>query len=295
MATATIDASPAAVSSAIAQAFPFSVGKFPLQGPDGMRTPHYGLFRDDNSECVGVACKKGYEPHTRDDVAAMSEAAAAAFNAQVKVTTHWADGHTVILGPTDDYRREIFGRDTVWPRFVLRAGYDGSAFSASLGLYRDACRNLLMVRPARGIVSAKLRHTVGLRDRMPELIDQFRQLATSWDSVVETAQAMRQREIGVADFVRSIYRLPENASARQEQSFTERARRIVARIARDRHALGVDMGNLERATAWEAFNAVQGYIQHDQRRHGRPSDVARALMAWNDPTVDRAFSLAMAG
>ena len=62
----------ALVSDAVRAAFPFTVDKLPLGGPDGLRTPHYGLFRSDNAACVGVAVRKGYEPHTTDDVCACS-------------------------------------------------------------------------------------------------------------------------------------------------------------------------------------------------------------------------------
>ena len=34
-------------------AFDFTVDKFPLSGPDGMRTPWYAMFRSDNNEVVG--------------------------------------------------------------------------------------------------------------------------------------------------------------------------------------------------------------------------------------------------
>ena len=34
----------------IRETFNFSIEKFPLSGPDGMKTPFYGLFRSDNCE-----------------------------------------------------------------------------------------------------------------------------------------------------------------------------------------------------------------------------------------------------
>ena len=33
---------------------------------------------------------------------------------------------------------------------------------------------------------------------------------------------------------------------------------------------------------WMADNGIQGYVQHDQRRHGRPGNFARALLALDD-------------
>ena len=37
----------------VRSAFDFTVDKFPLSGPDGMRTPWYAMFRSDTSEVVG--------------------------------------------------------------------------------------------------------------------------------------------------------------------------------------------------------------------------------------------------
>ena len=59
--------------------FDFSVDKFPLYGPDNMPTPHFGLFRSDNSECVGKSVSARYVPHNTDDILAITEAAAEAF------------------------------------------------------------------------------------------------------------------------------------------------------------------------------------------------------------------------
>jgi hypothetical protein len=42
---------------------------------------------------------------------------------------------------------------------------------------------------------------------------------------------------------------------------------------------------------WEAFNAVQGYVQHEATRKGANRnglDIARAMQAMNDPAVSRA-------
>jgi hypothetical protein len=122
------------VSDAVRAAFPFTVDKLPLGGPDGLRTPHYGLFRSDNAACVGVAVRKGYEPHTTDDVCALVEAATSAFPGEARAVCSFIDGHYVAVEPSADYRRSIFGTaDNIWPRLWIRAGYDGRAFKAQHG------------------------------------------------------------------------------------------------------------------------------------------------------------------
>jgi hypothetical protein len=286
------------VESAVRGAFPFDVAKFPLQGPDNMATPHYGMFRSDNGVCVGMACKKGYEPHTTDDIVTLAEAAFSAFDGGCKVNGYWREGHYLTIAPSDSYRRNVFGKDSIWPRLVIRAGYDGKPFSASLGFYRDACKNLAILQTAGVSVSRTIRHCSKLRRVMPELVDTFRSLANSWGAVVSTAQEMDSRQVDLADFLRQVYPLPENATQRTADNYAERVTRIVRRILSERVALGRrGQADYATATAWEAFNGVQGYTQHDVARRGRNSELdsfGRAVLAIEDGAVQRAMELALA-
>ncbi|MCO6043341.1 DUF945 domain-containing protein [Aeoliella sp. ICT_H6.2] len=284
------------VRQSIAEAFPFEVCKLPLLGPDRERTPHYGLFRSDNSECVGNACRRGYTPHTLDDVQALAEAASAGFDAShCGITCSWDGGHHVIIGPTDEHRRAIYGTaDNIFPRFILQAGYDGRAFTASLGLFRDACSNLQWIRTAGQSHSVSLRHTRQLRDRMPGLIETFRGLAARWDGVVSTVERMQAAELDFREFVAAVYPMPEDASRRTVGSYQRRAESIVGRLMRERQRTGRPLGSAHTATAWEAFNAIQGYVQHDKSRKGRLSVAQRAIKALTDADVSRAMELALA-
>lgn len=284
------------VRQSIAEAFPFEVCKLPLLGPDRERTPHYGLFRNDNGACVGNACRRGYEPHTLDDVQALAEAACIGFDAgRCGITCTWDGGHHVIIGPTDEHRRAIYGTaDNIFPRFILQAGYDGRAFTASLGLFRDACQNLQRIRTAGESHSVSLRHTRQLRDRMPRLIETFRGLAAQWDGVVSTVERMQATELDFREFVAAVYPMPNDASHRTEAGYRRRAQLIVSRLMRERQQTGRPLGGSHLATAWEAFNAVQGYVQHDKSRKGRPGVAQRAMIALTDDDVARAIQLALA-
>lgn len=289
---------PAAVD-AVRNAFPFTVDKFPLSGPDGMRTPHYGLFRSDSSQCVGDAVSSVYEPHTVDDVCALVEASSQAFTmGDCSANCLFRDGHFVTVAPSKEYRQSVFGMtDNIWPRMVIRAGYDGRAFRATLGYYRDACRNMSVIRSAGRSVHGIIRHTAQLRDRMPELVETFQQLAAGWDGVVETARAMEARQINLADFIREVYPQNENASSRTRNSAEARVEKIIMRIWRERQATARPNSGVGRnfmVSAWEAYNGIQGYVQHDQRRRGNPSPIERAAIALDDASVARAMELALA-
>jgi hypothetical protein len=47
-------------------------------------------------------------------------------------------------------------------------------------------------------------------------------------------------------------------------------------------------------SAWDAFNAVQGYTQHDSIRRGNPTSFQRAMMAQSNAAVLKAEELALA-
>lgn len=40
-------------------------------------------------------------------------------------------------------------------------------------------------------------------------------------------------------------------------------------------------------------NGVQGYVQHEMPRHGRPGDMQRAILSLEDAAVGRATELAL--
>lgn len=286
------------IRETLVEAFPFTVDKFPLSGPDGMQTPHYGLFRSDTSTNVGNAVGSGYTPHTLDDVATLTEAALAGFgsgNASPRMHCHWRDGHHVTIAPSDEHRQAIYGtKDNIFPRFIVSAGYGGTAFSASLGLYRDCCRNLAMLEPAGEHVSTKIRHTHSLRPRIAELVATFQRLAGKWSGIVDTARRLDDVEIELADFVSEVFPLANDASRRSNTNARNRTNAIARRIYRERQATDRPLGNLVHTTAWEAFNGVQGYVQHDMRRRGRPTDIDRAITALDDVAVTRAMQHALA-
>lgn len=284
------------ISDKVRSAYPFSVEKFPLFGPDGMRTPHYGLFRSDSSASVGVACSKAYVPHTVDDICALVDAASGAFDGDIDVRCGWGDGHFVTVEPTRSHRVSIFGTsDNIWPRLIINAGYDGRAFRSSLGYYRDACRNMAEIRSAGQSVRSCIRHTHCLTDKLGELRVHFQTLAAKWDGVVETARTMQSTEVQFADFLRHVYPLREDASDRSRASFERRIEKIILRVSRERQATGrPNIHALDVVTGWEAFNAVQGYVQHDMTRRNQTDDMARALKALDDASVARALDYVLA-
>lgn len=282
------------VAAKVQEAFAFSVDKFPLTGPDGLRTPHYGLFRSDTGECVGrSSVSVRYVPHETADIVALVEAAGTAFGGVADVRTHFHDGHYVAVQPSREYRVSVFGtKDNVFPRLIIDAPYGGAgAFDATLGLYRDMCRNMSILRQVSG-TNVSIRHTGGLRDQMDELVAAFGQLESSWANLSAVMRGMEERRVRLAEFLSAVYGEPNELDGRALTMHRNRTEAIVRRVLRERAISG--RGDLNReavVTGWEAWNGVQGYVQHDATRRGNPSEMARIVRAMNDGAVARAERL----
>lgn len=280
--------------------FNFSIDKFPLAGPEGMRTPFYGLFRSDTHMVVGQgSVTQRYVPHTTDDVLALVEAASAAFDGVAAVQCHFREGHYVTIEPTKQQRLSIFGEnDSAWARIVIAASYDGKAFKGCVGLYRDLCNNLCMLRTVKA-ATVSIRHTAGLRPKMNELIETFGVLKESWGTISATILAMEASKVNMVDFLNAIYGDSPAELGRGATMHRNRTEAIVRRLLSERMRSGRgDLADDFRVTAWEAYNAIQGYVQHDAGRHGSKAglvcDMDRIILASQSPQVLRAEELAVA-
>lgn len=283
------------IVSKVSGAFNFTVDKFPLSGPDGMRTPWYGLFRSDNTEVVGKAVTARYLPHQTDDVLALVEAASAAFDGVADVKCHFMDGHYVAIQPTREHRKAVYGTaDNVFPRVIINAGYDGKSFRGSMGYYRDLCANLAIMRMVKG-TTVSIRHTSGLRPKLNELIQTFSVLKESWSTLSAVIDNLESRRVNMVQFLNAVYGEPEATSGRAVTMHKNRTEAIFRRLHSERLRSGrPEIQTDWMVSGWEAFNAVQGFVQHESRRHGKVSEMDRIVMAANDASVQRAEEIVMA-
>lgn len=276
--------------------FNFSIDKFPLSGPDQMKTEWYGLFRSDNCQPVGTgSVTSRYTPHQTDDVIALVEAAQEAFEGEVSVKCHFRDGHFVAVEPTKDYRRSIFGtEDNIFPRLLINASYCNKAFSACMGYYRDVCKNMHIMRSVESTTQT-IRHTSGLRGKMDELVKTFSRLRGSWSQLVETVEVMSNRQVNMVDFLNAIYGEPETESGRGATMHKNRTEAIFRRLQGELTLLGKPMTNDFMVSGWDAFNAIQGHVQHTSTRKGEfNNSFDRMLLSLNDPAVKEAERLVLA-
>ncbi len=283
-------------SDVVRNTFNFTVDKLRLSGPDGFTTPYFGLFKSDDNSCLNAVTAK-YSPHTTDDVVVLVEAAEAAFDGEISVKCHWRNGHYVVVEPTREHRKAVYGTaDNIFPRMIVSAGYDDRPFRASLGMFRDACLNLARLKQVSG-TSVSIRHTQSLRPRLNELIDVFSGLKEGWKSVTETVAEMENRQVSLVSFLDAIYPLVSDATPRSVTIHKNRTEAIVKRVMSECYRTGRTFGADFMVSRWMAYNAVQGYVQHVQRAGkggNRMSRMDQTLMALEDIAVDRAEALAIA-
>jgi len=281
-----------APADVVRETFNFSVDKFPLSF-DGHKTPYYGLFRSDNNECLNSVTDR-YYAHTTDDVVALVEAAQEAFDGDCSVNCWWNKGHHVIVQPTREYRKAIFGtRDNVFPRMMINAGYNDTTVAGSLGMWRDACDNLSIPRSISAATTS-IRHTASLRPRMNELIAVFSQLRDSWKSVTEVVAQMQDREVNLNTFLAEVYPTPEPDSKRAVTNHRDTITEIFRRLSDERFRTGrpsLTAVNGWKVSAFEAYQSVQGYVQHVQYKNKNEND--RILSAASSKSVLLAEQLAV--
>lgn len=285
------------IVATLRQRYDFTVDKLPLRGPDNLKTPWYGLFRSDTGAAVGGnSVSERYMPHTHDDVLALVEASSSALGGVAQVQCGFRDGHFLSIQPSREQRLSVYGTsDNVWPRIVISAPYGGKgSFRATFAYFRDACRNLAMLRQVSG-VSVTIRHTNSLRSKMDELIEDFSRLAGGWEALSAHIQRMEQTQVNMVEFLRAVYGEPNQDSGRAVTIHRNRTEAIFRRLVRERQVVGrPDIPDTWMVTGWEAFNAIQGYVQHDATRRGNPTSMDRIMFAANDAAVARAEALVLA-
>lgn len=282
------------IVSTVVSKFDFDINKFKLSGPDNMSTNLYGLFRSDNAECISKqSVTKQYVPHTTDDVLALVEAGANAFEGEINVDCYFRGGHYVNLMPTKEDRLEVYKNDGVIPRIIVNASYNGRAFTATMGFWRDLCSNMSVLRSVDS-TTVSIRHSSGLRLEMDELIEQFGVLKESWGDLSAAILNMQSRQVVISEILKEVYGEPEKDTGRGATIHKNRTESIVRRILSEQARTGRPAPTNGMVSAWEMFNGIQGYVQHDSTRKGTVTDFSRIIDASNDRAVKKAETLLVA-
>jgi hypothetical protein len=106
---------------------------------------------------------------------------------------------------------------------------------------------------------------------------------------------MESRDVILTDFLKGVYGEPDSDSKRAVTVHKNRTEAIVRRLLGEQVRSGrSQMGGDFKVSAWEAFNAVQGYVQHEtSRKNGFKGEMDRLILANQDAAVHRAEALAL--
>ncbi len=304
MTTTTLSPVQQAVRDHLAKEFTREVIKVPLSGPDNLPSPHYGLCFDDaesRKDWMRCTVKQGYIPHTREDVALLSETVAAGLDLeldQVKISAFFKPntGHRVAVQPTIGYRKALNASplDTLWPKFIINANYGGS-FTAQCGMYRDACSNMQMMRRVEH-TTVSLRHVGNFRDNFEDTVQQWQSLSARFDSIVEAANHFRETQVRADEFYNTLYPEPSAAdSAAKHRRHKEKLRSMMTRLIKERNKVGNTTADVVKCNLWELVNSVTGFVQHDKRKtkDGKKLDsVTKSFLGVADKECDKAWDYA---
>ena len=276
---------------------------------ENLETPHFGLFRNDNWECIGNSFKKNYVPHTTADVIRVTEAGAAAFNGDVSLRCHFHNAHYVHIRPTMEERTAIYGtEDSIFPVFGIRGGFDARGYQVWLGFGRDMCSNMAELKTVASCRTS-IHHDANLSTNMDSLVETFANLKMNWDELVASVRRMEANEFDIDQFLEAVYPSPEDDdTVRVKNNHYRTIRDIKLRLSQEYFRTNRPIANIYyrktskgdnlihgRCSGWLLFNAVQGYAQHDGRGSGTRTEFEGMIRASNSPRVAHAEKLALYG
>lgn len=161
----------------------------------------------------------------------------------------------------------IGGADRVGKYLSIVNSHDGSrGFSALVTPYRYFCSNQISAslndaRKSGTIVS--LRHSREIGDRMRELSADLKQVNAAFDRASISYQKLAETKISMGDVRQVLFKMFPLDPTVGERGNAAWEKRICAVIDRFNNA---DDGRVDRMSAWNLYNAVQGSVQHGARR-----------------------------
>ena len=158
----------------------------------------------------------------------------------------------------------------------------------TLGLFRDACRNLEMLSMVNG-VSVRIRHSGNLRREMNKLIDDISRFVEGWDNIVAHVVAMEAMELNLHDYLNIVYPKPDDGATTREISIRDNiVKKIKQRVTLEGYRTGrVDPEDLTHVSGWLGYNGVQGHLLHDASRAKNTTPFDRFLKMHTGASLSR--------
>jgi len=277
--------------------FNFSVNKVQLYDGDMHPTPHFGLQRSDTRESLPNTFKANYTPHTLEHTMQLVRAYHHTVGGIGSVEATWKNGHVIILRPPAGNTVVINGYD-LEPTMMIVGGYDATAFIARMGLSNGVCLNGLFNFNMDATLVRRITHSSMLEGRVERLTEDIMALSNTLPTVYSKLEAASEREVILSEFLLSVCPISPDAGKRTRTNHADRMQTIFGRLLDERDARGMEYprssDGLIRVNALEAYNAVQGYYQHDAPSRKVLGSTDMMVRAVDNDTVRKAAALAFA-
>lgn len=281
-----------AIQHQLESAFP-QVIRTPLTNPSGNLSGSYHLWLTDHTDTpVGKPHSNRYRPHSLNQIVQLTQAASKAFQSDdVKITTHWDDGHYVTVQPPSNRMLEIMKGDNLIPRIIIQAPYNLRAIRINVGLYRLLCKNLMMFEQLSNTKSINkiIRHMGSLEYKFSDIVNSMGDVIESFQQTVQQAEQMSQTTIDTYQLIEHVFGPRPSTTGRGQTVYDNRTNKITSQLCKE--VLDLDQTT---SNGWLNFNAVQHYIQHSTNRHGEQTTVAREMAALNNQHIRRAEQFVLA-
>lgn len=268
----------------------------------------FGCFRNDTWGKVGGTVTKNWQAPTRSQLVQLAMAATQAFDgSEVEVqATIFQNGYSCTVKPTAEYRQEVIKGDDLWPMLTARMNFGGTGTdNISLGMCRDMCRNMAMIQSVESY-NRRLRHSRDHGVFMQQAIEDCSELAGGFDSMVEKLREIAARKIDFNQLIGGIFeqrianaqksgRVDEAGNPKLPNQTIRALEAIQTRYNNEAKILGLDTigATNTEMNAWVAYNAVQGYYQHDANRRAAGNDYEQALVAAGKQEVQIAENMVL--
>lgn len=278
-----VEQAPTAMGALKLAGMDWEVEQWPLSATNGevrqMVDSHVLNVRSDNRAALGVV-GSGYTPIQNAKLAEIAGALAEGSDVVRIESAGSIRGGRRLWFLLQGNSFSVRGKDEVHPYILLANAHDGTmALRAIPTTVRVVCKNTLnMALGARKSIGYTFRHTSGVELKAEEIKSALGLYGKALEDTRGRIEALSAREIGREDvqrffveaYTRDFGPIPANPKTEKEKTERERAtdafRSYSRRWDAERDVAG--------ATAWNAFNAYTGWLQHE-----RPVRVAKPRKA----------------
>lgn len=251
-----------------------------MVGDKYVSTGGYAPMRTDTNEflCSG-GLSKGFVPIQNRDAFSLITQLSKVANVELKNSGTWGNGAGVFAQVSMGNTNGIGGGDDYVGKYLsVVNSHDGSrALSIVITPYRFYCANQIakaynQARKSNSTFFA-IRHNASAEEKMAQLVRTVHIADGVFKYSEDVYQKLADTKINeeyVKETIRNMFPLDSGAKPRERTIWANKVAGVVRRYN------DADDGRVQKHTAWNLYNAVQGTIQHDARN--TPTKMRSVLM-----------------